>query len=490
MIKWLNCLGPLLLLEKVLTMNEYPSQQINRLRKAGQLDEAWKIGVVEIQQNPNNKYLKSAFFWVCYEYLRAVQNPIMDRGKSNSNFRPMNDEYNRIGFLLDWIVSLDIPPGGFEYSRLFFLFRKNLEIFQQLVLILIKHQERLFTDEDKKPFKGGKGESPSLMLMCARKVASAWLKQGRSSAYGVDEVISLLNKARLQAHDQQQKIWLDYDEAKCLVCAERFDDARTFIIPVLKRKQNEPWAWDVLAATYFKQDPDVAIRLLSQGISCTHDEKFALRLLNNLATLLAAKGLVKEASMCTKRAVNCYQKNNWRIKGELEALHNQTWFDNNIDIGPLNSFLSNRKEGALDYLYGKRDKIAGLVINLHRSGKGCHVFLKEGISISVPLSRFKGQKPDLANYVEIEYSGPENDMNIIQGRISDYQEIDGVDMIQGELKISEKGFGFVDDTFIPPPIVRQELSGCTVEVLRYRDIDKKKNQLGWRAITIRPLIRD
>ncbi len=53
-------------------MAEHPSQQVTQLRKSGDLQKAWNIGCAALQQNPNDTYLKGAFFWVCYDYLKAV----------------------------------------------------------------------------------------------------------------------------------------------------------------------------------------------------------------------------------------------------------------------------------------------------------------------------------------------------------------------------------------------------------------------------------
>jgi tetratricopeptide (TPR) repeat protein len=396
-------------------MTEYPSQLINGLRKGGQLDEAWNIGVVEVQKNPNDKYLKGAFFWVCYDYLKAAQKAIMDRGKNNSNFIPLDDEFKRINNFLNWVIWLDIPPGGLEYPRLLSWFRKNLEHFPQLVSLLIRHQELLFTEEEKKPFFGENGESPSLMLTCARKAAKSWMERANLFSFNVDDVIRFLKATRSQTTDQKNKIWLDYDEAKCLIIAQRYNEARTFVIPVLKEKNRESWAWGALAATYQKQDPEASIRLFSQGLSCVHDDTFALKLLKGLAPLLATKGQTKEASMCVKRAVKCYQDNGWKLKDDLNMLLNQSWFDSEVDENMLKPFINNIKQGALDYLYDKLEKI------------------------------------------------------------------------KGELKITDKGFGFVGDTFIPPKLAKKEFSGQTVEVLRYRDIDKVKNRMGWKALAVTPV---
>jgi len=91
-------------------MDEQPFRTINTLRKAGKLQEAWDFGCPAVQENPNDAYLKGAFFWVCYDYLKQVQGPIKERAQQNNgNFNPNTNELERIDFLLNWVIWLNIP---------------------------------------------------------------------------------------------------------------------------------------------------------------------------------------------------------------------------------------------------------------------------------------------------------------------------------------------------------------------------------------------
>jgi len=473
---------------KVFTlMSEQLFRVVTNLRKEGKLDEAWNIGQSAVQENPNDTYLKGAFFWVCYAYLKEIQKPINDRGKDNNgNYRPKPVEFDRISCLLDWIVWLNIPPGGYEYPNLLLLFQKNLDCFPQIVHFLLKYQDLLFTDKEKEPFQGEKGESPSLMLKCARQVAKAWIESSKQWGLEVDEVLSLLNKTRKQTSDVQHKIWLDYDEAKCLIKAGRNDEAREFVIPVLKKKQSESWAWGALAFTYRSQDAGVAIKLFAQGLCNTRDEKYALRLLKGIAPFLADKGFTDEASMCVLRAVNCYQENGWKIKADLEALLGKPWFDNTVNISDLDSFLHQQSIGAMAYLHGDTKSATGLVINLHKSGKGLHLYLSEKESISVPLHFFKkSEKPELGNYAKVSISCEGEDKSVVAAELTSSQSLIGVETIEEELRVTEKGFGFAGDTFIPPFLIEDGMNNKLVEVLRYKDFDKKKGRLGWRALSLK-----
>lgn len=470
-------------------MSEQVNRTVTNLRKAGKLDEAWNLGHPAVLENPGDIYIKGAFFWVCYAYLKGFQNPINDRGKNNNgNFRPNTTEFERISFYLDWIVWLDIPPGGFEYTNLLILFQKNLDSFPQIVRLLLKCQDSLFSDEQKEPFQNEKGESPSLMLKCARLVAKAWMESSQQWNLSLQSTLSLLDKARIQTRDVKNKIWLDYDEAKCLIKAGQYEEAREFVIPVLKKKQSESWAWSALAATYRKQDADAAIKLFSQGLRNTHDETFAIPLLKGIAPLLVEKGFTKEASMCVQRSVNCYQKNGWNIKGDLEKMLGMTWFDNSVNIVELDDFLKQQSQGALNFLHGKTNTSYGIITNMHKSGKGLHLYLSENESISVPLRLFKKQKPCVGGYVKVSVSGEGDEKEVVTAELTAVCKLSGVETFQEKLRVTVKGFGFVGDVFVPPPLIKDGMDGQLVEVVKYKRFDKKKGRLGWSALSIKVCI--
>lgn len=471
-------------------MTEQAFRVVTDLRKSGKLDEAWEVGCLAVQENPDDTYLKSAFFWVCYAYLKKVQAPINERGKNNNgNYRPTPAEFERISFLLDWVVWLDIQPGGYEYKNFLILFQKNLDNFPQIVFLLLKYQDRLFDDEEKKPFRSERGESPSLMLKCARQVVKAWMESSGQWKMPLDKVLGLLDKTRLQALDVQNKIWLDYDEAKCLIRAGRNEEAREFLIPVLKKKQSESWAWGALAATYRQQDIDAAIKLFSKGLCNTRDEIYSLPLLKGLIPLLAEKGLTKEASICVQRAINCYNENGWNIKSDLGKFVDEPWFDESANINRFNSFLQQQSKDALVFLHGEIKIRYGVITNLHKSGKGLHLYLSESHSVSIPLHHFnKKNKVIVGEYVKVSLSGQGDNTEIVKAEIIPPRKITGIETIHEELRVTDKGFGFAGDVFVPPNLIKDGMDKQRVEIVKFKKFDNKKKRLGWCALSIKVLL--
>jgi len=468
-------------------MDEQVFQKVNRLRKSGNLAEAWEVGCQAVQENSNDQFLKGAFFWVCYAYLKEVQNQIKSRAdKRNGDHTPNAAELERINFLIDWIKWLDIPSGGYEYRSLLLTFQKNLECVPNLVLLLLRYSNNIFLEEDKQPFVNDNGESPSLMLKFARKVAKSWIQNESVRQLPVEDVCSLFTMTRLEAHDKQQLIWLDYDEAKCLIVAKRFEQARECALSVLRKKQTESWAWGALATTYREEDPSAAIVLFSKALCCAQDDVFALPTLKGIAPFLAAQGFTEEASMCVKRAVNCYVDNGWNIKSDLEQLMSQSWYDADAALESLEPFLEKHAAGALDYLFGEREQHAAVVQNVHASGKGFHAYYGKDKSISVRLGLYRSKKPPSpGDYVRLTIS--KEDQSVIAAEPCDPVEIDDVGYQEGTLSVKDKGFGFVEDTFVPKTLASPEMDGQFVKVLRILDFDKTKSRHSWKALTIQVL---
>lgn len=455
------------------------------MRKAGDLQEAWNVGFAALEHSPQDMYIKGALFWVCYEFIKQQQGKISKRAASSNNFRPSDFEFERIEDLLQTIVSFDIPTGGLEYKMLLVQFKKNLEWFPSLVNLVLCHQDALFDEESKKPFQAEKGEIPSLMLSTARQIASAWLRAHKFWQLDLNQVLGFIHLARNQVSDTKHLIWLDYDQAKCLIVSGQYDQARELLLPILRKKQKEAWAWGALAATYQKQDHSLALKFFAKGIVSAHDVTFSLKLLQGAIPLLLANQQPTEASMCLKTVLQAYQSNGWKVKPELEQLTNQPWYDASVDEKELKAFLKSLCRDAIEYLHGPLEKVIGVVESIHRSEKGFQVFVNKSTAWSVRMGIHKSnQKPQAGDYVELSLSINGNEKEVVASIPSQPIEIADVDTVEGELHIATKGFGFVEDTFVPPFLIGDIVNKSRVKALRIMAWDKTKARHNWKAIKL------
>ena len=83
----------------------------------------------------------------------------------------------------------------------------------------------------------------------------------------------------------------------------------------------------------------------------------------------------------------------------------------------------------------------------------------------------------------MSYSFPEC-VEVVASKNSEPVDMDGVGTLTGILRVNPKGFGFVEDTFVPPFLLSLGMDGQRVTVVRVESVDRKKQTIGWKAIDI------
>ncbi len=474
--------------ERTDIMTEQAFRTVNTLRKSGKLKEAWGLGFTALEESPHDAYLKGALFWVCYEYIKLEQEKVIRRGISSNNYRPNDNEFRQLDSLIQTIVNMGIATGGLEYRMLLVQFKKNLEWFPSLINFILHHQGNLFTEEDRQPFQAEKGEVPSLMLSIARKIAAAWIRDNKIWTHGINPVLEFIKLTRQQVSDSKHLIWLDYDQSKCLIIAGRYDEARELLLPILRKKQKEAWAWGALAATYKKQDPVLALKFFAKGIASAHDIVFSLKLFQGIIPLLLANNKQAEASICLKLVLSIYQSNSWKLKPEFEQMAAQPWYDAAIDDALLNNYLTSISHDALDHILGPLEKVIGVVENIHQSGKGFRVYMNKSTSLEVRLGLHKDkQKPYAGQYVELTIKQNKAEKEVISSSSCSPIRLADISYIEGDLRVSPKGFGFIEDTFVPSYLLAEVENKTFAKALRVVSWDKNKDKYSYKAIKLEEL---
>lgn len=133
-------------------------------------------------------------------------------------------------------------------------------------------------------------------------------------------------------------------------------------------------------------------------------------------------------------------------------------------------------------MLGDAKSVSGIVENIHQSGKGFHVYLDRHSSLSIRLDLLKSKvMPEVGDFIALKVS---EDGDVLGAAPGERQELQDMNRYSGELRVASGGFGFVDDTFIPPFLIKPEMHGNTVSLTRVMAKDKKKGSFGWKAIQL------
>lgn len=447
-------------------------EQIKGFKLQGKYIDAWNIGFEAFQNEPHNTYLRTSLFWVCYAAIKSIQEPILNR----QNKSPSLQEQQNVNAWINCTsyLNLSVPCEELDF-RFFNLFKGCGEHYESYVQMITYYGPNLFKAEDLLPYKTEKGEAPSLVVKLARQVAKGWMMNHHHWQLNFDEVLNLLQFAIDHAKDQN-KIWLHFDKSKCLVESGRYEEAREAALKVLRQKLSESWAWGALANTYFHSDNEAAIACYAKGILEAHDPAFSVPMYFSLAQLLAQKNNFNLASASVSKLIEVYQTHGWRLKSEHEELVQQTWFDASALEGlNFDQEMKRLAKKAQDYVYDETRLTVGIVDSHHRSGKGFSVYVDLNKKYNVRGGLFYGKGlPDLGTWVELKLALNDGSEEVVEAHKVDAVSSDRVVNDTGIVKKNEKGFGFVNDAFIPPFLLVDVSDGDELKVTKVWDVDPKK----------------
>jgi len=159
----------------------------------------------------------------------------------------------------------------------------------------------------------------------AEKVIVTCCKMIESKKY-IDLVDYYLSNIDKIIESFPDNIWLKYHKGKLLLLADRNEDAKEFIIPVVREKQSESWAWGLLGIIFLKEDMEKSIACLSKGILVCQEENFITNIRLELAKVLIAKKLLSEAKFEIESIINFKKQKGQKLSEDIQSYLNEEWF--------------------------------------------------------------------------------------------------------------------------------------------------------------------
>ena len=456
--------------------------EIRELKQQGKYVDAWNCGYAAFKDEPNNTFLRTSLFWVCYAAIKAVQESVLGR----QNKVPNVNEQEIVNSWINCISQLNLPVPCEELDfRFFNLFKGCGEHYQAYIQMLTFYGSRLYQPNDLQPYKTDKGEYPSLLVRLARQTSKAWLQHHQQWDLNLDGILNLLQHALDNALDNN-KTWLHFDISKCLVSAKRYEEAREAALIVLRKKMSESWAWGALADTYLDENSDAAISCYCKGIQEANEPPFRIPMYYGLAQLFSNKQEFDLASASLCKLIEIYKSNGWHLKPEHEDLVQQTWFDASaIESIDLDKEIKTRADNALQYTTKKLEMAVGIVDAHHRSGKGFSIYIDFGKKLSARIGVFVGKGlPEIGTWLQVKLANDGQQLEVIEAHRTEPQTSERVIDIEGDLRLNPKGFGFVDDAFVAPFLLNGYQDKEHIKATKIWDIDPKKGEPSWRVIKV------
>ncbi len=297
-------------------MSNYPNQRIHALRKSGRIDDAYRLGKDLLARHPDDKYLCGAFGWVLYDKAKAVVRRSVTTAKDAAELESILEAYTRLdlerpdllfSLLVRIVVRMDPPP-------------KFLPRFLQWAGLTSFRSEDFAAQEDR--------EREVVYPPLVERVATSVAKMLGGPEIGIanKEFAMALIDLALQKSQVQRPIWLRYRKALLLADLGKTMQARNLLLPVVREKSAEYWAWHALARIEKQRDPNLALALCTKALVVCHDEGFAVRVLTDVAELAVELGHNELAKWAVDRQMAVRQERGWKVSESLLGLTTAAWY--------------------------------------------------------------------------------------------------------------------------------------------------------------------
>lgn len=304
-----------------------------------------------------------------------------------------------------------------------------------------------FMEKDWLPYN----QAPSL----AERACNAWsrslVQKGRFLP--PEEVASALEKLEAIADAHPGFTWLPYFTAKIRLATSTGspEEARARLLPFVRSKHTEFWAWDLLADAFPPEETAMIEACLCKALSCKADPKYLVKVTARLGRIRNQMGIQEDAPL-----------------EEGAARAEEFVFGNNRVQGTAVVEGIDRNTGAVYFALSRE------IRGRFPSRKYPKWNFQTGDLFDVKLLQVdKNEK----TFWEVRSVEPATGM----------PHEDAFRLFSGKFKQNKgQAFGFVEDAFVPPPLVsRNKLSpGQEIQIWAIWALDPRKNQHSWKAIKI------
>ncbi len=465
---------------------------ITKHRKAGELDEALKLSRQGMDENPHDPNLQTAYGWVLYEQVKGLA----DSGKNDQELK--GEAARRLSPILREYVRLDcVEKPGMLHSLILAQVLKVQSGWTDLLPFAKWWGEGMFREEDRKPQTWNDKQYESLELKYFRAIGRKLADEGAALAGDIRSWAEQTLKGGLEKYPED--IWLLYHTGQYLGQKGDGKAARKCLAPVLREKKGEGWAWAALGRTFTGDDPERALLCLFYALELDKGKKelMTLGIRRELVNILVRHKRYEEAAPQCRAICTILEKSGCTVNKAPEKDCVKTeWYRKfkDLDTGRIARGLRSEAFKILQELDPKTfvEKIGVLENhNLEKSLAFVAFGPREGTLLKYKqFPSIRRAAPGTMWLVRMEEGGFAEEITPVGQK-----EIPGFfESFAGALEIPpNRPFAFVRDRkgnriFVPGEaygtlglvVEGQVCSGKAIKTW-----DKKKEELGWKALEIK-----
>jgi hypothetical protein len=315
----------------------YPNQEVTGLRKAGRVEDAYQRGHELLKEHPDDFRLKGSFGWVLYDKLKQIVETARERNTvgnaPDEATRKIMGEYARLG----------LPRPDLLFSQLLSQILRSPTPPEFLPRLMRWAGLNCFRPED---LCAQQGKDGTVYEPLVEKAARTTSKVARKSSDPQlqDYAILLLDEAITRGEVQKIE-WLHYGKLRLLVQLGRSDEARDLLLPFVRGKRREFWAWYAWAKLEEPTDPRRALLLCAKAAQVCNDPRFGINVFEDLSRLAVGQGQSELAKWAADRAAVVRAENDWRQPQSLRDLLASGWYAKAETLADPDRVLAGRARG-------------------------------------------------------------------------------------------------------------------------------------------------
>ncbi len=285
--------------------------EIRELSKTGSHDEALRQLTELRREHPLRTEIDEAMAW---ELWHSAAARLKDGNPDKRQIRNLFVEYARLNNSKPSVVHsrmLEIAARA-AHDDLFPTFCGFLKWWDQVNL----------RKEDFLQNPGNDGTAfPSVVERTIQGLGKTVKKESRADLIGIARDFIA---AHYERYPEQE--WFPYYMAIALIRSGASDEAKVLLLPTVRKKQSESWAWHHLAECFTFGDP-ARLSCLCKAILCgAREPQHLLPIRTDLAIELVAAGHPDEARHEIECIVKLRMEHGWPIRDELLEITQSSWY--------------------------------------------------------------------------------------------------------------------------------------------------------------------
>ncbi len=454
-----------------------------------------------MKQNNSPENFVSFIYWL--NEIKKLQLPIEEKilfeqlswqvGKMAFSLIKSNPQNHNNGIhLFEAIQSFHFPKPSEGYSFLFKALHKSLKETVIYIQFADWWNFENFKPEDylKEKLPNGK-EVMALVEQAYIAYAKHLLPKQEmdgSIIFNKEKTLAFLPLLEAIVENYPQYQYPGYFQAKLLLAlGDNAEHVLAILLPFVKRKRNDFWAWDVLSEV-FKDDEEKVNACYCKALSLRSPEEMLVNLRQRMATIFINKKLFNEAKTEIELLCAARVREGWALPNIVSHWMQQEWYftaqsrKSNVEYYTQYSTLAD------ELLYSDKPEETVIVDFVNTDRKILNFIASETKFGFFKYDRFFSEVK-VGDTLKVRFQGGSNEgMHQLYTAIKvndDAFKNQFMKEVLGVIRIpAGKSFGFIDDVFIHPSLISKYKysNGAQFIGKAIKSYNREKKQWNWKII--------